>query len=109
MLRSKPFLTYFLICAVPLLLLAALNYWNATRSVDNTVATIMQNDLNSFTTVVDQILDEQGKKVLQIASHAPVYKAPTFVYDYTLFNSLNILDRKSTTSELQSHSFISYA
>ena len=92
MLRSKPFLTYFLICAVPLLLLAALNYWNATRSVDNTVATIMQNDLNSFTTVVDQILDEQGKKVLQIASHAPGYEAPTFVYDYTLFNSLNIFN-----------------
>ena len=68
MLRSKPFLTYFLICAVPLLLLAALNYWNATRSVHATVETIVQNDLNSFTTAVDRLLDDQGKEVLKLGS-----------------------------------------
>jgi signal transduction histidine kinase len=64
----KPFLTYFLICAVPLLLLAALNYWNVTRSVNNTLETIVQNDLNSFTVSVDRLLDDQGKGVLHMAS-----------------------------------------
>ena len=43
--RQKRFPTYFLICAVPLLLLAALNYWNATHSVSYAVETIAQNDL----------------------------------------------------------------
>ena len=65
--RSKPFLTYFLICAVPLLLLAALNYWNATRSVDNALNTIVQNDLNSFMVTVDRLLDDQGKEVMRMA------------------------------------------
>jgi signal transduction histidine kinase len=65
--RSKPFLTYFLICAVPLLLLATLNYWNGTRSVDTTVSTIVQEDLHSFTAAVDQLLDEQGQALLRLA------------------------------------------
>ncbi len=36
MTRRKPFLTYFGLCAIPLLLLAGLNYWNGLRSVDTT-------------------------------------------------------------------------
>src|SRR5262249_49174266 len=49
------------ICAVPLLLLAALNYWNATRSVDSAVDKIVQNDLNSFIVNVDEVLgDREG-------------------------------------------------
>ena len=43
MLRQKRFLTYFAICAVPLLLLATLNYWNATHSVSKTVEAIVEN------------------------------------------------------------------
>jgi signal transduction histidine kinase len=68
MLRSKPFLTYFLICAVPLLLLAALNYWNATRSVDKTINAIVENDLHSFTASVNGLLEEQGQAVLKMAA-----------------------------------------
>ena len=65
--RPKPFLTYFLLCAIPLLLLAALNYWNSTRSVDATVAAITQNDLNAFSASLDELLDENQKNILQLA------------------------------------------
>lgn len=64
----KPFLTYFLICAIPLLLLAALNYWNATRSVDATVNTIVQNDLKDFVVNVDDMLKERESVLLKLAS-----------------------------------------
>lgn len=65
--RPKPFLTYFLLCAIPLLLLAALNYWNGTRTVNATVSTIAQNDLNAFSAAVDELLDEHQKSILQLA------------------------------------------
>jgi hypothetical protein len=65
--RPKSFLTYFLLCAIPLLLLAGLNYWNGTRTVDSTVSTIAQNDLNAFSAGVDELLDEHQKSILQLA------------------------------------------
>ena len=70
--RPKPFLTYFLLCAIPFLLLAELNYWNGTRSVDSTVSTIAQNDLNAFSGAVDELLEENRKSMLQLAI-APVW------------------------------------
>jgi signal transduction histidine kinase len=65
--RPKPFLTYFLLCAIPLFLLAGLNYWNGTRAVDSTVSAITQNDLNAFSAGVDELLDENQKSILQFA------------------------------------------
>ena len=65
--RPKSFLTYFLLCAIPLLLLAELNYWNGTKTVDSTVSTIAQNDLNAFSGAVDELLDENQKRILQLA------------------------------------------
>ena len=44
-LRRKPFLTYFALCAAPLLLLAGLNCWKGFRAVDATVGSIVQEDL----------------------------------------------------------------
>ena len=94
----KPFLTYFLICAVPLLLLAALNYWNATRSVNSTLDTIVQNDLHSFTAALDQLLDAQGKQVLQLGSPDTQRDAPgqpatiVGVLDHHFFKSLMMYD-----------------
>ena len=51
MTRRKPFLTYFVLCAIPLLLLAALNYWNGVRTVDATVSTIVQSTHQQATTI----------------------------------------------------------
>jgi signal transduction histidine kinase len=86
MLRSKPFLTYFLICAVPLLLLAALNYWNATRSVKNTVEMMVQNDLNSFTAEVDRLLDDQGKQVLTLPRDIVAVNDQRFFKSFVLYD-----------------------
>src|ERR1043165_3843375 len=65
--RPKPFLTYFLLCAIPLFLLAGLNYWNATRSVESSVSAIAQSDLNAFSGAVNELLDENQKRILQFA------------------------------------------
>jgi signal transduction histidine kinase len=75
MLRSKSFLTCFVICAVPLLLLAGLNYWNGTRSVSTTVNTIVQDDLRSFNTAVDDLLTQQGNAILRLAVNPEVQRA----------------------------------
>jgi len=65
--RPKPFLTYFILCAIPLLLFAGLNYWNGLRSVDSTLGAIVQNDLNSFNVAVDEDLRERKSAMLQLA------------------------------------------
>jgi signal transduction histidine kinase len=75
MLRQKPFLTYFAICAVPLLLLAALNYWNGTHTAGNTVESIVQNDLHAFTAAVDKLLDDQGNALLKLAVTPEIQRA----------------------------------
>jgi len=67
MIRRKSFLTYFIPCAIPLLLLAGLNYWNGLRSVDSTVGTIVQNDLNSFTVALDEELRERKGEFLKLS------------------------------------------
>ncbi len=67
MTRRKPFLTYFVLCAIPLLLLAGLNYWNGLRSVDSTVGPIVQNDLNAFNVAVDQELRERKSDLLRLS------------------------------------------
>jgi signal transduction histidine kinase len=66
-LRRKSFLTYFALCAAPLLLLAGLNCWNGYRSVDSTISSIVQEDLNSFTAGVDEVLRDQGNAMLRLA------------------------------------------
>jgi len=66
-LRRKPFLTYFALCAAPLLLLAGLNCWNGYRSVDATINSIVQEDLNSFNAGVDEVLSDQGNAMLRLA------------------------------------------
>jgi signal transduction histidine kinase len=67
MTRRRPFLTYFVLCAIPLLLLAGLNYWNGLRSVDSNIGSVVQNDLNAFSAAVDELLNENQKQILQLA------------------------------------------
>jgi signal transduction histidine kinase len=66
--RPKSFLTYFAFCAIPLLLLAALNYWHGISTVDSTISSIVQGDLNSFNATVDEIIGEQERAFLGLAS-----------------------------------------
>jgi signal transduction histidine kinase len=75
MIRPKPFLTYFISCAIPLLLLAGLNYWNGIRTVDATLNTIVQNDLNSFNASVDELLSLKGNTILRLARSRNVQRA----------------------------------
>ena len=67
MIRPKPFLTYFAFCAIPLLLFAGLNYWNALRTVDSTIGTIVQDDLNFFNVAVDNIIHDKESAILGLA------------------------------------------
>ena len=73
--RQRPFLTYFAICAVPLLLLAALNYWNGIRSAETTVNTIVEDDLQAFTAGINQMLEEQGNALLKLAVAPEIQQA----------------------------------
>lgn len=87
--RQKPFLTYFAICAVPLLLLAALNYWNGIRSVDATANTIVQDDLRSFTAGVNQVLDDQGNVLLKLAlapENQTIVQASGYLKNLTIYD-----------------------
>src|SRR5829696_7432487 len=63
--RPKPFLTYCILCGIPLFLLAGLNYWNGIRAVDSTVSAIVQNDLNSFNVAIDEELRERKSDFLR--------------------------------------------
>jgi len=65
--RRRSFLTYFLLCAIPLLLLAALNYWNGMRSVDATLSNVVQEDLNSLTAGVVEMLRDQESAMLRLS------------------------------------------
>lgn len=65
--RRKPLLTYFILCAIPLLLLAGLNYWNGLRSVDSTVHTFVQTDLNALNVAIDEELRERTSDLLRLS------------------------------------------
>jgi signal transduction histidine kinase len=72
MTRPKSFLTYFILCAIPLLLLAGLNYWNGIRAVDSTLGAAVQDDLNLFNAGVDDVIAEQERALLKLALNSDV-------------------------------------
>ena len=74
-LRRKSFLTYLALCAIPLLLLAVLNYWNGVRAVESTLSSIVQEDLNSFTAGVDEVLQDQESAILRLAMQRNIQQA----------------------------------
>jgi signal transduction histidine kinase len=67
MIRPKSFLTYFAFCATPLLLLAAFNYWNTIGTVNSTISSFAQSDLNTFNVNVDEILRDKERSILRLA------------------------------------------
>src|SRR2546423_2717604 len=75
MIRPKPFLTYFFLCAIPLLLFAGLNYWNGVRTVNSTINAIAQDDLNSFNFAVDEIISDRKNALLGFALTSDVRQA----------------------------------
>jgi signal transduction histidine kinase len=77
MMRPKPFLSYFLFCAIPLLLLAGLNYWNGIRTVDSTLGAVVQSDLNSLNAAVDEELRERKSDILRLAMTEDVQRLVT--------------------------------
>jgi len=110
MTRRKPFLTYFGLCAIPLLLLAGLNYWNGLRTVDSITGTIVQNDLNAFNVAVDQQLRDRQNDFLRLSmmrevqsivsdkERVDVYPQGMFLWLKTLpllkeFESLTVFNR----------------
>jgi signal transduction histidine kinase len=101
MTRPKPLLTYFVLCAIPLLLLAGLNYWNGIRAVDSTLSAAAQDDLNSFNAAVSQVVDDQEKTILGLALNSDVRQLVTnksgelsAVVDLSrYFESLTLFDR----------------
>ena len=100
MIRPKPFLTYFILCAIPLLLLAGLNYWNGIRTVDSTISAIAQDDLNSFNVAVDEIIRERKNAILSLAltpgiQQAVANKAPSHLINLEgYFQNLTVFDRE---------------
>ncbi len=66
--RRRGFLTYLLLCLVPLIFLAVLNYWNGLRLVDQTVGDTAQRDLNSLTADVDRRVQQQEAEIRRLAS-----------------------------------------
>ena len=77
MTRPKSFLTYFVLCAIPLLLLAGLNYWNGIRSVDSTLGTTVQDDLNSLNVTVNEVIGEREKAIMRLALNPDVQQVAT--------------------------------
>ncbi len=68
MTRPKSFLTYFILCAIPLLLLAAINYWHGIRTVESTISSVVQSDLNSLNVTVDELTGDQERAFLSLTS-----------------------------------------
>lgn len=83
-LRRKSFLTYLALCAIPLLLLAGLNYWNGVRAVESTLSSIVQEDLNSFTAGVDEVLKDHESAILRLAMQRNVQQAVAQSSDSTV-------------------------
>jgi signal transduction histidine kinase len=66
-LNFKHSLTYLPYCLVPLLLLAALNYWNGLKTVDATLSTQAQNHLNSLAGEIDRRLRDEEVELSRAA------------------------------------------
>lgn len=68
----RSFLTYLSLCLAPLLLIAALNYWNGIRLVDRAVGDNVQHDLNMLTADVDRRVQEQETEIRRLVASRAV-------------------------------------
>lgn len=73
MMKRRGLLTYLLLCLVPLLVLAVLNYWNGLGLADQTIGDTAQRDLNSLTADVDRRVQQQETEIRRLASAKSVH------------------------------------
>ena len=66
--KRRGFLAYLLLCLLPLILLAVLNYWISLRLVDQSVADTAQRDLNALTADTDRRVQQQESEIRRLAS-----------------------------------------
>ena len=92
MTRPKPFLTYFILCAIPLFLLAGLDYWHGVKSVKSNISSIVQGDLNAINVTVDEILRDKEHAVLRLALSPNVHRVVTNQTDADLSPMPGALD-----------------
>ena len=79
--KPRTFLTYFILCAIPLLLLAVFSYWNGLRTVDSNYSAIVQSDLNAFNTAVEDELRERESAILQLSMTQSAQRIVTEKYE----------------------------
>lgn len=70
--RLRHFLTAFILCLTPLLLLALFNYWIGIRTVDITLGAIVQDNLNALTGEIDRRVDDEQRQLTQFALSSSV-------------------------------------
>ena len=79
----KRSLTYLPYCLVPLLLLAAFNYWNGLRTLNETLSGQAQTHLNLLAGEIDRRLREEEIELTRVATspelHDVVSKGETSV------------------------------
>ena len=68
----KRALTYLPYCLIPLLVLAAFNYWNALRTVDETLSDQAQTHLNLIAAEIDRRLREEETDLSRLAMSAEI-------------------------------------
>ena len=66
--KRRGFLAYLLLCLLPLILLAVLNYWIGLRLVDQSVADTAQRDLNALAADTDRRVQQQEAEIRRLAS-----------------------------------------
>ena len=79
--KPRAFLTYFILCAIPLMLLAGFSYWNGLRTVDSNFSSIVQSDLNALNTAVEDELRERESAILQLAITQAAQRIVTEKFD----------------------------
>lgn len=70
--RQKRFLTYFLLCLAPLLVLAAINYWIASSLNARAVSDGLQESINNLAIDIDEDLRNEETRMRRVASSEPV-------------------------------------
>ena len=69
---QRSLLTYVLLCLVPLLFLAVINYWNGLRLVDRTLGVSVQEDLNALTAGADNRVQQHENEIRRLVTSKPV-------------------------------------